>query len=151
MTKSVKYQHKLIEAGLCLSCKQPVDRNGRYCKECLEKHNQRRKDDVEFYLKHGLCRICGKNKSQPGSTYCENCSQYMYEYNKKRWEEKTDYCRQKKRESEKKRYEECKSQGICTRCRSRKAMKGKTKCGVCLEKDRLRHKYGYKRDKVVNE
>ena len=42
----------------------------------------------------------------------------------------------------KKRYDECKALGICTRCRKRKAETGKTKCRNCLDKDALRHKYG---------
>ena len=144
MTKSGEYRHKLIAQGLCPQCGRPKDREGWYCSECQEKHNKRRSEDVAFYVNHGLCRVCGKNKSQPNSTYCEECSQRMYEYNKNRWEENPDYCRQKKRESEKRRYNECKAKGICTRCRKRKAEFGKVKCRICLEEDRLRHKYGYK-------
>ena len=78
MTKSGEHQHKLIAQGLCPQCKRPKDREGWYCSECQEKHNKRRSEDIDFFIKHGLCRVCGKNKSQPNSTYCEECSQYMY-------------------------------------------------------------------------
>lgn len=148
MTKSGEHQHKLIAQGLCPQCKRPKDREGWYCSECQEKHNIRRSEDIDFFIKHGLCRVCGKNKSQPNSTYCEECSQYMYEYNKKRWEDNPEYCREMKRKSEKKRYEECKALGVCTRCRKRKAEHGKVKCRMCLEEDRLRHRYAAK---VVKE
>lgn len=144
MTKSSKHQHKLIGQGLCPQCSQPLDRDGWYCLECLEKNRSRRKSEVKFYVEHGLCRVCGKNKSQPNSTYCEDCSARQYIYNKKRYKDNPDYCRQKKRESDKRRYEECKANGVCTKCRKRKAEKGKVKCRICLDQDALRHKYGRK-------
>lgn len=144
MNKYIKYRNKLIDSGLCPACRQPNDREGYYCSECLQKHNQRRKEDTEFYIANGLCRICGKNKSLPGTTYCEGCSQRLYEYGKKRFEEKPEYQREHNRISSKKRYEECKAQGICTRCRKRKAEYSKTKCKICLDKDALRHRYKYK-------
>lgn len=130
---------KLI--GVCPQCKKPKDREGYYCSECLKKHNNRRKEDYKFYIKYGLCRICGKNKSMPGTTYCESCSARAYRYNIKRFEENPEYVREHNRASSKKRYEECKALGICTRCRKRKAEYGKAKCRYCLEQDALRHRY----------
>lgn len=141
MTKHMRYRENLIEQGLCPQCKQPNDREGYYCSRCLKKHNERRKDDSEFYVTHGICRICGKHKSLPGITYCEECSQRAYVYNKNRFERDPEYVREHNRISSKKRYDECKAQGICTRCRKRKADYGKTKCKICLEQDALRHKY----------
>lgn len=132
---------KLIAYGICQKCKKPRDREGYYCTTCLLKNRKRRKEDAEFYIKHGLCRICGKNKSAPSSTYCEACSARAYEYGRKRYEEDPDYFRRHNRASSKKRYEECKAQGICTRCRKEKAYKGRTQCFKCLEKDALKHKY----------
>lgn len=37
-------------------------------------------------------------------------------------------------------YQERKQQGICTRCGKRKAIVGKTKCAICLEKDAFQHR-----------
>lgn len=145
MTKYMKYRNSLIEKGLCPQCRKPKDRDGYYCSECLDEHNQRRKDDYNFYILVGLCRICGKNKQLPNATYCEECSQRAYEYNKARFERDPEYVREHNRASSKKRYEECKAQGICTRCRKRKSEFGKTKCRQCLDKDALRHKYSYKK------
>ena len=144
MTKDIKYKHKLIGQGLCPQCKQPNDRDGYYCSECLKKHNERRKADYDFYIANGICRICGKDKAMPGTTYCESCSQRAYIYNKRRFETNPEYVREHNRESSKKRYEECKAAGICTRCRKRKADYLKTKCKICLDKDALKHKYKYK-------
>lgn len=141
MTKFVKYKNNLIEQGLCPQCRQPNDREGYYCTTCLAIHNARRKVDYEFFIKHGLCRICGKNKQIPGSTYCEDCSQRAYVYNMKRYETNPDYVREHNRISSKKRYDECKEKGICTRCRKRKAENGKVKCRICLDQDALRHKF----------
>lgn len=141
MTKYMKYRNKLIEQGLCPQCRQPKDREGYYCSGCLEKHNQRRKEDEMFYINHGLCRICGKNKTAPNTTYCEGCSQKMYVYTLNRYKKNPGYVREQNRISNKKRYDECKKQGICTRCRKRKAETGKVKCRICLDKDALRHKY----------
>lgn len=145
MTKYIKYRQSQIEKGLCPQCGKPNDRSKYYCSECLAKHNQKRKEDYEFFISHGLCRICGKNKSLPGTTYCEECSQRAYVYNKTRYENNPEYVREHNRISSKKRYYECKAQGICTRCRKRKADYGKTKCKICLDKDALRHKYKYTR------
>ena len=132
---------KLIEYGKCKQCGLPKDREGYYCTFCLEKQRLRRKADSEFYVSLGLCRICGKNKSAPNSTYCEECSAKAYEYNRKRYEQDPDYFRRHNRASNKKRYAECKAQGICTRCRKAKAAHGRTQCLRCLDKDALRHKY----------
>lgn len=144
MTKQIEYRNNLIEQGLCPQCRQPNDRDGYYCSKCVKKHNDRRKEECRFFANHGLCRICGKNKQIPGTTYCEECSQRAYVYNKRRYENNPEYVREHNRLSNKKRYEECKAQGICTRCRKRKAEFGKTKCRLCLEKDALKHKYGCK-------
>ena len=131
---------KLIEYGNCSQCGKPKDREGYYCSECLKKQNLRRREDREFFKKIGLCTICGKNKSIHG-TYCEICLARAYEYNRKRYENDPEYVRRHNRASSKKRYEECKALGICTRCKKRKADYGKTQCKICLEKDALRHKY----------
>lgn len=140
MTKYMKYRNSLSEQGICPQCKKPKDRDRYYCTECAEKNRQRHKEDYEFYLSMGLCRICGKNKQLPNATYCEECSQKAYVYNRKRYERNPEYVREHNRISNKKRYEECKAQGICTRCRKRKADKGRVMCRICLDKDSLRHK-----------
>lgn len=141
MTKYMKYRYGLIEKGLCPQCRQPNDRDGYYCSECLKKHNDRHKEDYKFFVENGLCRICGKNKQIPGTTYCEECSQKAYVYNKRRYEDNPDYVREHNRISSKKRYDECKAKGICTRCRKKKAESGKTQCRICLDKDALKHRY----------
>jgi predicted amidophosphoribosyltransferase len=142
MTKYMKYRNKLIEQGLCPQCRQPKDRDGYYCSECLRKHNKRRKKDYEFFVENGLCRICGKEKHLPGATYCENCSQRAYVYNRIRYERDPEYVREHNRQSSKKRYDECKALGICTRCKKRKAEYGKVKCRVCLDRDAQMHRRG---------
>lgn len=141
MTKYMRYRNNLIEQGLCPQCGQPKDREGYYCTECLKKQNERRKEDVAFFISIGVCRICGKNPQYPGSTYCEFCLERVNADTKKRYLENPEYFKEKSRISNKKRYDECKAQGICTRCRKRKAESGKVKCRICLDKDALRHKY----------
>ncbi len=136
---------KPMEYGICPQCKLPRDREGYYCTFCAKKNRMRHQEDVEFYLAHGLCRICGKRRSAPGTTYCEECSARLYEYTRKRYENDPEYFRRHNRTSGKKRYEECKAAGICTRCRKRKAAVGRYQCPICLEKDALRHKYARER------
>lgn len=131
---------KLMEYGMCPQCRKPRDRKGYYCSDCLKKQNLRRREDREFFKKLGLCTLCGKNKSVRG-TYCESCLARAYEYCKKRYENDPEYVRRHNRASSKKRYEECKAAGICTRCRKRKVADGRYQCPICLEKDALRHKY----------
>ena len=143
MSKYIEYRDRLIEQGLCPTCRKPKDREGYYCSECLAKQKERRKKDVEFYVEMGLCRVCGKNKSVPGTTYCEACSERMYEYGRKRYQRDPERVRELNRNSAMKRYYECKAAGICTSCKKNKAVNGKVMCQLCLDKDAQRHALKY--------
>ena len=143
MTKDVKHKHKLIEQGLCPQCGKPKDREGYYCSECLAKHNARRKADSDYFLSIGLCRVCGKNKIVPGKTYCADCLEKVDALCHKRYLDNPNYYRERNRISNKKRYDECKEQGICTRCRKRKAEHGRVMCRICLDKDAQKHALRY--------
>lgn len=140
MTKYMKYRNGLIEQGLCPQCRKPNDRDGYYCSDCVKKQNARRKEDSAFYLSVGLCRVCGKNKIVPGKTYCDSCLLKVDALCHRRYLDNPNYYKERSKISNKKRYDECKAQGICTRCRKRKAESGKVKCRICLDKDSLRHK-----------
>lgn len=139
MTKYIKYRQKLQAQGLCPVCRKPMDREGYSCSECLAKENERHREDVKALVAMGFCRICQKNKAKPNSTYCDDCSQKMYEYNRKRYMDNPEYFHEINRRSQKKTYELRKEQGICTRCGKRKAERGKVKCRLCLDKDAQRH------------
>lgn len=139
MSRQIEYRKRLQAQGLCPVCRNPMDREGYSCTKCLENENARHREDTRAIVALGICRICQKNKSAPNSTYCEECSQKMYEYNRKRYLKNPDYFRESNKKSAKKTYDLRKSQGICTRCGKRKPEIGKTKCRICLDKDAERH------------
>lgn len=146
MKKDVEYRHRLIEKGLCTKCKNPNDRGkGWYCSKCLITERERHKENREFYISLGLCSQCGKEKVFGNEKLCPICRAKNYESTRKKvekygWKKPTEERREKIRN----RYNELKELGICTACRKRKAVVGRTKCGVCLEKEstraRLKHK-----------
>lgn len=143
MSRQIEYRKRLQAQGLCPVCRSPMDREGYSCTKCLEKENARHREDVKAIVALGICRICQKNKSMPNSTYCDECSQKMYEYTRRKYLKNPEYFRESNRKSQKKTYWLRKSQGICTRCGKHKAEFGKSKCRMCLNKDAEKHALKY--------
>lgn len=139
---------KKKEIGYC-SCGKLLDREGYYCTECVNKHNEYERKTREFCREHGICPECRKNKLFGDEKICPECrakaqirrenyteeqkQKYMYKY----------YDANKKRQRNK--YKECAEKGICTRCKKRKAVQGKKKCAICQNKENE-----YKRKKNGN-
>lgn len=135
------YKHK--ENGECPRCGKPLDRDGYYCLKCLEKVRMYRRENRNFYRENNICTNCGKVKVPKGERICPECranrenkrkpltEQQRAQYNKAfRWQQKI-------------LYQQRKEQGICTRCGKRKAILGKKKCGICLQKDAEFHRLKY--------
>ena len=111
------------------------------------------KELYEWYKSKGICPHCGKDKAVKGKIHCVNCLEtfavsQMIRRSKLTEEQKQyehDYCIA----HHKKQYQKLKAQGICTKCKKRKASPGKVKCSICLAKD-ARYKR-LKRAEVKNE
>ena len=129
--RSARHYLSRKENGLCPRCGSPLDRTGHYCSRCLEKFNTYQKETRSFYREHHICTQCGKNKVFGSERCCPECRAKMALYRKPLTSE------QKIRTNDHRRvlYKARKDSGICTRCGKRKASPGRSKCGICLEKD----------------
>lgn len=80
-------------------------------------------ENYAFYKSQGICTCCRKAKAIPGRTRCLDCRMEQRIYESKR---------KKKSDSKKdmERYNEAKANGICVRCKKRKAEHG-LKCNRC--------------------
>ena len=128
------------ENGLCPRCGNPLDRDGYYCKKCLEKHNEYKRENKKFFRENGVCPECGKEKLFGDEKMCIACRQRSYERRKPLTEEQRIKNNKKFRERQNYLYKQRSEQGICTRCGKRKPEAGKKKCGICLAKDSDLHK-----------
>ena len=135
------------ESGLCPRCGNPLDRDGYYCKKCLEKHNEYKRENKKFFRENGICPECGKEKLFGDEKMCIACRQRNYERRKPITEEQRIKNNKKFRERQNSLYKQRSEQGICTRCGKRKPESGKKKWGKCLAKDYDLHKIRRKSSK----
>lgn len=140
---SANFYRRRKENGLCPRCGKPLDRNGHYCSKCLEKTNASQRDTKEFYRKNGLCTSCGKVMVLGSEKQCPECRVKRKAYRKPLSEEQKEKYNKNFKKQQRNLYQKRKEQGICTRCGKRKAMPGKAKCGICLEKDAEAHRKRY--------
>lgn len=68
------------ESGLCPRCGKPLDRNGHYCSECLEKEREYRSETKKFCKENGICPVCHKEKLYGDEKQCILCREYNWEY-----------------------------------------------------------------------
>lgn len=133
---SARYYKKRKQSGLCPRCGNPLDREGYYCSECLEKNRIYRRENREFYREHHLCVDCGKVKVPESEKTCPECRAKRSKWRKPLSEKiKSDF-----KHYQKSLYYQRKEQGICTKCGKRKSMPNKVKCGICLAKDAENHR-----------
>ena len=121
--------------GLCPRCGNPLDREGFYCSECVEKLNRYQRETRELRRLIGLCPTCGKEKLFGDEKQCITCRQKAHESRTPLTDEQKEKYRKRFSERQKSLREERKAAGICTRCGKRAAAPGRKKCEVCLEKD----------------
>ena len=133
--RSAEHYKKRIENGLCPRCGKKLDREGFYCTECLEKVRIYHRENKDFFRKNGLCPVCGKEKLIGDEKQCIICREKHYMRRKKPTEEQIKKRNAYFRDHGKKIYRERAEAGICTRCGKRKALEGRKKCGICLEKE----------------
>lgn len=135
------YHQRLRErrkaAGLCILCGKPLDRKGVHCRACREKINQQEYLDRRFYQNHGICPECRKNPIFGDEKQCPECNIKIYYSQTVPWREKNrEQYYDNYRMWAKKKYDERKKAGICTRCGKRKAEEGFSTCRLCREKDK---------------
>lgn len=132
--------------GLCPRCGKILDRKGHYCSECLEKVNQYRRENKIFYIKNGICPVCGKERLIGDEKQCILCRQKAYERRKPLTDEQKERYGNRLKIQQRELRNERMGQGICPRCGKRKIVKGKKKCQICLDYDaEIHRKRTYKR------
>lgn len=141
--RSARAYRNRKDNGLCPKCGKPLDREGHYCCECLEKVRVYHRENREFYRINHLCTECGKNSVPEGERICPECRAKNAIWKKPLTEEQKIRYRDNFRRQQKSLYKERSDAGICTRCGKRKAMPGKKKCGICLAKDAEIHRRRY--------
>ena len=128
--------------GLCPRCGKPLDREGHYCSECLEKVRKYRIENRKFFVENNICTVCGKEKVPNGERICPECRAKNAERKHITDEQRARY-NKNVRKKQNLLYKQRSEMGICTRCGKRKAMFGKKKCGICLQKDADIHRKKY--------
>lgn len=149
--RSARAYRNRKDNGLCPRCGKPLDREGHYCSECLEKVRKYHNENREFYIENHLCTECGKNKVPDRERICPECRAKRQKIRKPLTEDQKTRYREHFRKQQKSLYKERSDAGICTRCGKRKAMPGKKKCGICLAKDAEIHKLKYAERPSIRE
>ena len=69
--RSAMFYKNRKDNGLCPRCGKILDREGHYCSECLEKVNEYKRENREFYRENGICPVCGKEGND--GKFCKEC------------------------------------------------------------------------------
>ena len=125
---------------MCPRCGKPLDREGHYCSECLVKVREYHRQSRAFYRENHICSECGKIIVPGGERTCPECRAKRENRRKPLTEDQKRRYGENFREYQKFIYRERSENGICTRCGKRKAVPGKKKCVICLDKDAERHR-----------
>lgn len=133
-------RRRRINDGKCPKCGKEKDRQGYYCKACLEKRNEYTRESRAFWRSHHICPECGKERLFGTEKICIACRQKQYEWKQKSKDPLTDEQKAAMRNYGRSVYRERSERGICTRCGKRKAAPGRKKCKLCLEKDAEKHR-----------
>ncbi len=119
--------------SLCVYCGKPLDRQGSLCTACKDKRATYSRDIYKKLQAVGVCPKCGKNLLYGDEKNCLDCrSKSAREMSKLRALDREKNNEQQKM-WRKARYEKDKENGICTRCRKRKASLGYSTCAFCRE------------------
>lgn len=140
--RSAKLYYNRKNNGLCPRCGKPLDREGHYCSECLEKVKEYQRENRKFYREHHLCTECGKVNVPYSERICPECRAKIRNRKNPTMEQKEKW-NIGFRNRQKIIYKKRSDAGICTRCGKHKAMPGKKKCGICLQKDADLHRMQY--------
>jgi len=140
--------------GICTTCRsKPVIPGKLRCGDCTERERKERREGYKFYKSIGICPSCRKYSAVPGRVYCEVCTEQQ------RYEEEKRYSkpikRNRRKESNKKRYDRYKAEGKCIYCG--KPKEGNfTGCPKCIKKRKIQRairnekKEGIERSELPN-
>lgn len=135
---SARFYRNRKDSNLCPRCGKPLDRQGHYCSECLQKTNEEQRKTRKYYLSIGICPVCRKEKLYGDEKQCLSCSLKAKEYRENHtYPNQKQYVENHKIYS-RNLYKYRSEKGICTRCGKHKAAPGKKKCALCQQKENER-------------
>lgn len=94
----------------------------------------------KWYLDAGICYTCKTRHVVNGETRCLICKMDNRERCKVYAKNRSEESRRKQNIKSNTRKERLKAVGICVDCGTHIAENGRVQCGICLAKDRERHK-----------
>ena len=103
------------------------------CKECNNAQNSYNKETRKALSELGICPQCRKNKLYGDEKNCVECRAKSAEQVSKLRDKNREHYNEMQRTRAKERYQKDKENGICTRCRKRKADPGYSTCAFCRE------------------
>lgn len=89
-----------------------------------------------FYVEHGICPRCKKQKALPNRRYCGDCLHKLSEEQIQRYHRMTENNLRQINKRLRIRYQERKSKGICVTCGKKRAITSEVRCLECKEKAR---------------
>lgn len=132
--KKINYD-KAKRNGMCVRCGDDTDGRHIYCTKCRIQDSIDEKLSRQNYISQGVCPKCKKNSILGDEKSCPECRAKLTNKTLERREKqgKEEYNKQHA-EWSRNSYTKCKEQGICTRCRKRKAEDNYTTCSICRVK-----------------
>lgn len=106
----------------------------------MSDRNQYYRELRRWYLDAGICYNCKTRSVVKGETRCLICKMDNRERCKACEKKRSDESRREQNIKTNERKERLKAAGICVDCGKRTAENGRIRCGICLAKDRERHK-----------
>lgn len=94
----------------------------------------------EWYINAGICYTCKRRPVVKGETRCLICKMDNREKCKVYAKNRSDESRRKQNIKSNARKERLKALGMCVDCGKHTVESGRVRCGICLAKDRERHK-----------
>lgn len=138
-----KYSRQRYEerkaSNLCVVCGKPLDREGVVCTACNSKRTAYGRELYKKLQAVGVCPRCGKNLLYGDEKSCIECRAKSAEAASKKRAADVKKYNERQKVWRKERYEKDKENGICTRCRKRKADPGYSTCTFCRETMRRAH------------
>lgn len=135
-------------ARICPVCgKREIGPRATMCKQCNVKQNR------EYYVSHGICPRCKKQRLYNGEWACIECRALESERFRRRYHENADFRERVLRTSNERhlrQWENRKNEGICGVCGRRKAAKGHSLCEVCMISKRNKQRMDIPRSERVS-
>ena len=116
----------------CVKCGKPNENKYVLCDSCREKRKVYVNETRKWYQQNGICPRCGKEKLHGDEKNCLGCTTKSYIYMIQTRDK--EHYNETHREWSRRTHHEFIANGICTRCRKRKADYGFKTCGICRAK-----------------